>query len=173
MESTDRISASLEEVKKLDFRKLKRHLREKRGWSTKHANDVEALYRRFLALKMVYRGRLICPTDEIAAFWHAHILDTRAYERDCCALFGQYVHHYPYLGMDGRGHRAAYEKALGESRALFVEHFGIDPLASGHEASGVRVDAVPETERIGTWPTLGTTRAEAAPCHSPPGHAAL
>ena len=31
MESTRQISASLEEVKKLDFRKLKRHLREKPG----------------------------------------------------------------------------------------------------------------------------------------------
>lgn len=136
MESIHQLSASLEEVKKLDFRKLKRHLCEKRGWSTEHANDVEALYRRFLALKMVYRGRLICPTDEIGAFWHAHILDTRAYERDCYALFGQYVHHYPYLGMDWRGHRAAYEKALGESRALFVEHFGIDPCVPDNVPCG-------------------------------------
>ena len=136
MGSNSRISAALEEVKKLDFRKLKRNLRKKRGWSTEHANDVEAHYRRFLALKMVYRGRLICPTDEIGAFWHAHILDTRAYERDCRVLFGRYLHHYPYLGMDGRGHRAAYEKAVGESRALFVEHFGIDPCAPDHETGG-------------------------------------
>ena len=148
MESIHQLSASLEEVKKLDFRKLKRHLRKKRGWSTEHANDVEALYRRFLALKMVYRGRLICPTAEIGAFWHAHILDTRAYERDCYALFGHYVHHYPYLGMKGRGHRAAYEKAFDESRELFVEHFGIDPCAPDHEARGLRVEAVPETERL-------------------------
>ena len=67
---------------------------------------------------------------------HAHILDTRAYKRDCHALFGQYVHHYPYLGMDWRGDCAAYEKALGESRALFVKHFGIDPCVPDHEACG-------------------------------------
>ena len=97
---------------------------------------MEALYRRFLALKMVYRGRLICPTGEIGAFWHAHILDTRAYKRDCHALFGQYVHHYPYLRMDWRGDRAAYEKALDESRALFVAHFGIDPCPPDYESRG-------------------------------------
>ena len=148
MDSIRRLSASLEEVKKLDFRELKRHLREKRGWSIEHANDVEALYRRFLALKMVYRGRFICPTDEIGAFWHAHILDTRAYERDCYALFGQYVHHYPYLGMDGRRHRATYERVLGESRALFVEHFGIDPCTPIARRAALPVEAVPEAEGV-------------------------
>ena len=131
VETHAQIIRSLQEVKKLDFRKLKRYLREKRGWSTGRANAAEALYRNFLALKMVFRRRFICPTNDIYVFWQTHILDTRAYEGDCRALFGQYLHHYPYLGMDK--YRAAYEKAFGETRALFIEHFGVDPCASNDE----------------------------------------
>jgi hypothetical protein len=36
--------------------------------------------------------------DEI---WHQHILDTHAYHRDCDAIFGSYLHHFPYFGMRG------------------------------------------------------------------------
>ena len=67
-------------VARLDFSMLKRKLGEENGWSTEYQNEVEDLYRRFLALNIVYRDRKICPTAPIDDFWHAHILDTRAYE---------------------------------------------------------------------------------------------
>ena len=133
MERNADIVTCPQEVEKLDLSALRRELREKWGWSAERLNDVEALYRRFLALKMVYPGRLIFPTDDIDAFWNAHIFHVCAYERDCRALFGRHVHHYPYLGIHGRGHRAAHEQAVGETRALFVRHFGIDPGARGNE----------------------------------------
>ena len=136
MRSNTRTATALQKVEGLDFGRLKRKLLEERGWSREHLDDAEALYRRFLALKMVYRGRFICPTDDIDAFWHAHIFDTRAYERDCRTLFGQLVPHYPYFGLRGHGHRAAHDNALGETRALFVEHFGIDPCAHVAMARG-------------------------------------
>ena len=110
---------------------------KKRSWSTEHVNDVEAHYRRFLALKMVYRGRLICPTDEIGAFWHAHILDTRAYERDCHALFGQYLHHYPYLGMDGRaGTAPPTRKRWVSPERSSSSTSASTPALADHEAGG-------------------------------------
>jgi len=123
-------------VAKLDFTNLKRKLGEEKGWSIEQQNEIEDLYRKYLALNMVYPDKKICPTGPIDTFWHAHILDTRAYEKDCEALFGGFLHHFPYFGMRGPEDRAALEKAFDESRELFVRHYGIDPCGGETQARG-------------------------------------
>ena len=42
-------------------------------------------------------GRIdeLAPSPLVDLAWHAHLLDTRAYMRDCDALFGEYLHHAP------------------------------------------------------------------------------
>ena len=142
MRSNTYTTTALRQVEGLDLRTPRRTLRERECWSNERLDAVEALYRRFLALTMVYRGRFICPTDDIDAFWHAHIFDTAAYARDCRTLFGRHMHHHPYFGLDGRGHRAAHERAFGETRALFIEHFAIDPCAHDGSARSASPQAV-------------------------------
>ena len=136
LENDARIAESLERVAHLDFSMLKRKLGEEKGWAAEYQNEVEDLYRRFLALNIVYRDRKICPTGPIDDFWHAHILDTRAYEKDCQELFGEYLHHFPYFGMRGPADRADLATAFDESRALFIRHFGIDPCGGETQARG-------------------------------------
>ena len=80
--------------------------------------------------------RKICPTGPIDEFWHAHILDTEAYARDCNELFGEYLHHFPYFGMRGPADRADLETAFEQSRVLFIRHFGIDPCGGEAQARG-------------------------------------
>ena len=136
LENDEQVTASLERVASLDFSMLKRKLGEEKGWSPEYQSEVEDLYRRFLALNIVYRDQKICPTGPIDDFWHAHILDTRAYESDCQDLFGEYLHHFPYFGMRGPGDRANLETAFDQSRALFIRHFGIDPCGGETQARG-------------------------------------
>ena len=136
LENDPQITAALERVASLDFSMLKRKLGEEKGWSLEYQSEVEDLYRRFLALNIVYRDQKICPTGPIDDFWHAHILDTRAYERDCQDLFGEYLHHFPYFGMRGSADRADLETAFDQSRALFIRHFGIDPCGAETQARG-------------------------------------
>ena len=136
LENDARIAASLERVARLDFSMLKRKLGDEKGWSAEYQNEVEDLYRRFLALNIVYRDRKICPTGPVDEFWHAHILDTRAYARDCQELFGEYLHHFPYFGMRGPADRADLTAAFDQSRALFIRHFGIDPCGGETQARG-------------------------------------
>lgn len=136
LENDARIAASLERVARLDFSMLKRKLGEEKGWSAEYQNEVEDLYRRFLALNLVYRDRKICPTGPIDDFWHAHILDTRAYENDCRELFGEYLHHFPYFGMRGPADRADLVSAFDQSRELFIRHFAIDPCGGESQARG-------------------------------------
>jgi hypothetical protein len=136
IEITPQVQAALARCASLDFTILKRKLGEEKGWSVEYQAEVESLYRRFLALNIVYPDRKVCPTGPIDEFWHAHILDTRAYEQDCEYLFGDFLHHFPYFGMRGEEDRAALQTAFDDSRALFIRHFGIDPCGGETQARG-------------------------------------
>jgi hypothetical protein len=118
---------ALEQVGQLDFTMLKRKMIEERGWTSEFCEEVESLYRRFLALTARYPDQKICPTGPIDDFWHAHIVDTRAYMRDCEVVFGEYLHHFPYFGMRGTEDQLALDDAFRRSIELFITHFGIDP----------------------------------------------
>lgn len=137
------VEDALKNVNKLDFSMLKRKLTEEHGWTTEYCDAVEDLYRKFLALNIRYPGEKICPTGPIDDFWHAHILDTRAYEKDSNYLFGNYFHHFPYFGMRGSEDRANLEKAFNESLNLFILHFGVDPTAGDAQARSCSPQSCP------------------------------
>src|SRR5580704_18061394 len=123
------LGAALDRVSQLDFTMLRRKMTEEQNWTSEFCEEVESLYRKFLALNARYPDRKICPTGPIDTFWHAHILDTRAYARDCELVLGDYLHHFPYFGMRGPDDQAQLEKAFHESVEMFIIHFGIDPTA--------------------------------------------
>ena len=120
---------ALYKASQLDFTMLTFKLMEEKGWTFEHCQEVQDLYRKFLALNACYPDRKVCPTGPVDEFWHAHILDTRAYMADCDLMFGQYLHHFPYFGLRGEADRAALEKAFKDSVRLFIINFGIDPTA--------------------------------------------
>ncbi|HKI00463.1 MAG TPA: hypothetical protein VKK31_00640 [Thermoanaerobaculia bacterium] len=135
-ESSDALEQAMAQVAALDFTVLKKKLGEEHGWTPEYQDEVEDLYRQFLALNMVYTDRKICPTGPMDEFWHAHILDTRAYAADCEKLFGRFLHHFPYFGMRGPEDRQDLETTFAESRRLFIRHFGIDPCSGEAQARG-------------------------------------
>lgn len=136
VETDDALEGAIAKVAELDFSMLKRKLVEEYGWTPEHTDEVEGLYRNFLALNMIYPDRKICPTGPIDEFWHAHILDTRAYAEDCQRLFGDLLHHFPYFGMRGPEDRQNLEQTFESSRELFIRHFGTDPCIGETEARG-------------------------------------
>ncbi len=136
LESSEAVVDAFAVASSLDFSMLGRKLAEEHNWTEEFLGDVEDLYRKFLALNILYPERKICPTGPIDEFWHAHILDTRAYAADCDKLFGEFLHHFPYFGMRGADDREALETAFTESRVLFIRHFGIDPCSGEAEARG-------------------------------------
>lgn len=135
--------AALALVAELDFSMLERKLQEEYGWTPERVAEAEDLYRKFLALNIRYPEQKICPTGPIDEFWHAHILDTRAYAADCERLFGGLLHHFPYFGMRGPEDRADLERTFRASIELFVTHFGIDPTAGDTQARGCRPQKCP------------------------------
>lgn len=72
---------------------------EGQGWSKEQCDFAETEYKRFLNIIYVYKDAV--PTKMMDIFWHQHILDTRAYQKDSHHIFGDYLHHFPYFGMFG------------------------------------------------------------------------
>jgi len=99
-------NSDIDEVKKsineLDFSMIIKKLISEQGWTENEALSCEQLYRNFLFLKKKYGHKYkLPPTRDIDEFWHNHILDTKKYIQDCNSIFGKYLHHYPYAGLDG------------------------------------------------------------------------
>lgn len=89
------------------------------GWTAEQCLQVENRYRAMLAGRMLYPNIVFAPDKELDVFWHYHILDTRAYIADCDALFGAYLHHDPYLGMEGQESEEALMRAWTATQELY------------------------------------------------------
>lgn len=134
---------ALSRVETIDFSLLLKKLAAETGKTREQLEEELDLYRKFLALCVRYPEEKICPTGPIDALWHAHLLDTEAYARDCQFLFGQFLHHYPYFGMRGEGDRRDLEDAFSRSIDRFIRHWGIDPTAGDTRARSCRPQRCP------------------------------
>jgi hypothetical protein len=107
-----------------------------KNWSAERADAGIQQYRRFLYMIASGDGRGTVPTKEIDEVWHTHILDTRAYREDCMTIFGRFVDHYPYFGMDLKPCESQedLEDAFAVTAARYKALFG-EPYHSG-DASG-------------------------------------
>lgn len=123
----------MDDINKIDFTMVKLKLQEPpyegHGWSASQANIAEIEYKRFLALKRKYPEKDIVPNSDIDLFWHQHILDTEKYAKDCEAIFGFFLHHFPYFGMNGPQDEQNLIDAFEETKQLYTKNFGIDYLA--------------------------------------------
>ena len=97
---------------------------EGEGWSKEQCDSAELEYKRFLALKRLFKHKDVVPHAVIDKFWHQHILDTEAYAKDCQNIFGYFLHHYPYFGMNGNEDTQNLNIAFEETKRLYKEYFG-------------------------------------------------
>ncbi len=114
-------------INQLDLGPIKVKLMEREegeGWSLDQVNTVEKWYKRFLLLNLKYPSASIVPNAEIDTFWHYHILDTQKYAEDCGAIFGRFLHHFPYFGMRGAEDAKNLERDFGSTEELFLAEFG-------------------------------------------------
>jgi hypothetical protein len=99
------------------------------GWSAEKTESVEAEYRRFLFLMKKFPQEATAPAHAVDTFWHYHILDTMKYAADCEALFGYFLHHFPYIGLRGADDAAALERIGARMGELYQATFGETYLA--------------------------------------------
>jgi Glycine-rich domain-containing protein-like len=128
----DDLDAAMVDVGKLDLTMVRRKImdpEEGQGWDMEYAAHVEDRYRRFLVMIKVNPEGSSVPTQDIDLFWHQHILDTRAYARDCNEFFGYFLHHFPYFGMNGEEDERNLNTAFEETKRFYLEAFGADYTA--------------------------------------------
>ena len=121
----EHLARSKAEIEALDLSMVRRklaHRGEGPGWTPEHADRVERAYRQFLMVLAGHPGTVVAPTRDIDTFWHAHILDTRRYADDCQRIFGEFLHHDPYLGL--RNDELARDHAAAALHELFDIDFG-------------------------------------------------
>jgi hypothetical protein len=126
-------AAAVDAINALDLGAIKTKLMHRasgEGWSAAYADAVEIEYRRFLTLMKLYPNEATAPLVDVDTFWHYHILDTAKYAADCASAFGYFLHHYPYLGMDGADDEANRDSAGARMHELYAATFGVAMAAA-------------------------------------------
>lgn len=152
-------------------KKLMHHLSGE-GWTREKADSVELEYRRFLYLAKKFPGEQNAPLVDVDIFWHYHILDTMKYMADCEAVFGHYLHHYPYAGMEGaEDDEEVHASAGARMKELYEQEFGagsfaqsMQNMAGGQPANGAAWCVIPPAVR----PEQASAAVAAAWCVIPP-----
>jgi len=78
-----------------------------------------------LRILQISTNFLIVPSPIVDLVWHAHILDTHAYARDCDQLFGRFIHHAPNFG--GKGEKEQLLEQYVEMLEIYEQLYGTPP----------------------------------------------
>jgi hypothetical protein len=91
------------------------------GWSRDRISAATREYRLYLQLVRNQPSRPHVPSADADLFWHEHILCTELYAADCDAVFGRYLHHFPFAGRFGPRDALRQRKRHLESQAALAE----------------------------------------------------
>jgi hypothetical protein len=100
------------------------------GMTLAEADRRIAAYRSHLKLTAWYPAESVVPSQAADEVWHAHILDTAKYAEDCEAVFGFFLHHFPYFGLRGTADELSWRTASARTRELHEAHFGVAPATA-------------------------------------------
>lgn len=118
---------TIEEMKKyidgLDLSMIANNMILKLGWLPSEVKEACQLYKNFLFLKFKYPNETLAPSEDIDEFWHNHILDTQRYRQDCEKIFGRYLDHYPYFGIDGITTMDDLNSSFAKTQELHMKEF--------------------------------------------------
>jgi hypothetical protein len=103
------------------------------GWTREDCDRAEIEYKRFLQLNKMFPNESIVPNKTMDAVWHQHILDTRAYHKDCDAVFGKYFHHFPYFGMRSETDKQDLISSFDQTQVIYFNVF--DEAMNGEDSS--------------------------------------
>lgn len=160
------VAEVLDRVDQLNLEPISRVLKHENPdfWTDDILQETEADYRRLFALHLLYPAEPIVVNAILDDYWHHHILDTKKYAEDCEVLFGHFLHHDPYFGIDGPEDRQRNLEAFAATQELWEDTFGfpmvrewtpvLDKVLGSYqeERTGIeknRVYAFPQTCKCG------------------------
>lgn len=145
----DDIAAAIARVKQLDLEPVNVKLRHEDPelWTDDVLSETEQNYRRFLVLNLLHPDLSLSVNKTLDEYWHQHILDTRKYAADCEQVFGYFLHHYPYFGLEDEEERQENLELFALTQRLSAETFGaslvtgapkldLDKVLGGYQTDG-------------------------------------
>lgn len=126
--SQEAVNSVLAKIEQIDLTPHGYKLNKEYGWSMDKINHTIPLYQKWLAMQVIYEDLSFAPSSLIDEFWHAHILDTKKYYKDCMEICGHMIHHYPYFGLTDHETEKDLEAGFELTKKLFEYHFGINSL---------------------------------------------
>ena len=126
------------DIASIDLEMIKMKLHEPKegiGWTIDQIEEAEVEYKRYLHLTrhFPFPTYSVVPNKIMDTVWHYHILDTKAYHKDCDNVFGHYLHHFPYFGLRGDNDAIELKKQFEKTKEYYLQSFGED-LARNREA---------------------------------------
>ncbi|WP_191971549.1 glycine-rich domain-containing protein [Streptomyces luteolifulvus] len=162
--SREDVVAAVALVDQVDLAPINHKLRhdDPATWTEEAIAEGEQKYRRFLVLNLLHPHTTLSVDRTLDEYWHQHILDTRKYAEDCQFLFGYFLHHDPYFGLDEDGDewlenvamfsatQDLYEEAFGEPYST-KKRLTIDKAVGGAESTDdpQRIYAFPQSCKSG------------------------
>lgn len=112
----------------IDFSNIIAKMVKHQGWLRHEAEALSEIYKNFLFINKKHYGKwgMLPPSEELDEFWHNHILDTEKYRRDCDNIFGHYLDHYPYFGIDEKTNYTDLSNAFSLMCELYLKEFGTE-----------------------------------------------
>ncbi|TAE56088.1 MAG: hypothetical protein EAZ87_18990 [Nostocales cyanobacterium] len=132
-----------QKLRKLDLNPIAYKLIDS-GWNHEQTVRGIAQYMMFLSLIHLYPNLSLVPSSEIDQVWHFHILDTAKYAQDCQMLFGYFVHHFPYWGIENTEDR---EIAFMQTQQLLAKHFTTEVFDQSQTLSACKLIIHEELQR--------------------------
>jgi hypothetical protein len=131
MSSDPRIAEAMEKVNQIDLSSINKLLQYDNPafWTDETVADTEASYRRLLVLNLLYPSETLVVNKILDDYWHQHILDTHKYHEDCQTIFGYFLHHDPYFGINGEEDRQRNREGFASTQQLWEETFD-EPMIS-------------------------------------------
>src|SRR5688572_3250946 len=125
------------------------------GWTRPYADSIAVAYKTYLTMLVKYPDDAedILLSEDVDEFWHTHILQTRKYMQDCQNVFGNYLHHEPYVGevtsadierrtVQAEKTRQLYEREFGGTRQSEMAWAGksIKVERAAYSSASIRAD---------------------------------
>jgi hypothetical protein len=125
------VEAALAKVSQIDLAPINKVLQHENPvlWTDPTIRATEANYRLLLALNLLYPSEHLVVNKILDDYWHQHILDTRKYAEDCQQIFGYFLHHYPYFGIEGEDDKQQNREAFALTQQLWEDAFGSSMIA--------------------------------------------
>jgi hypothetical protein len=117
---TKATTLAFDRIDQLDLKVIVARATDAYGWSGSRPADAEDWYRKFLKLCYLHPHQRVAAIDDDADdLWHQHILDTVIYQRDCNAVFGNYLEHVPIDGPPSAADVSDFNWSMDQYQSVF------------------------------------------------------